>query len=208
MTRDIFKRVYATTDPSDVEALYDEWAGRYDDDVTANGYATPARCAAALATHLPDRGAPILDFACGTGLSGAALAAEGFTVIDGVDLSDAMLRAARARGLYRCLTKIAPDDPLPARPGDYVAIAAIGAVSPGAAPAHYLDMLLDCLAPGGLLLLSYNDHTLSDPNYTGRLERVLDSGVATERFREHGDHLVKLGSKSTVYVLEKRDVAG
>jgi predicted TPR repeat methyltransferase len=205
MSDDIFKRVYATTEPAAVEGLYDEWAGRYDADVTAKGYVTPARCAAALSAHLPDRAAPILDFACGTGLSGAALAAEGFTVIDGVDLSGAMLEAARRRGVYRSLIKVAPDADLPAAPGDHAAIAAVGAVSPGAAPAHYLDRLLDALAPGGLLLLSYNDHTLAEPAYTDRLTRALDRGAVRERFREHGDHLTGLGSKSTVYVLEKTD---
>jgi hypothetical protein len=33
---------------------------------------------------------------------------------------------------------------------------------------------------------------------------VIDTGKAVERFREHGDHLVKLGSKSTVYILERQ----
>jgi predicted TPR repeat methyltransferase len=204
MAHSFFDRVYKTTEQRAVEDLYDDWATRYDADVTGNGYATPGRTAAALAAHLPDRDAPILDFACGTGLSGAALAAAGYTTIDGVDLSEEMLKTARELGIYRHLVKVAPDAPPPAAPGDYAAIAAIGALSPGAAPASYFDTLLDCLAPGGLLALSYNDHTLAEPEYTGRLERALEQGRVAERFREHGDHLVELGSTSTVYILEKR----
>jgi len=203
MSTNFFDRVYGTTTQDAVEDLYEDWAETYDADLAEHGYRTPARCAAALAAHLADREAPILDFACGTGLSGAALAAEGFKVIDGVDLSEAMLTTARARNLYRHLAKAEPDAPPTAQPGDYAAIAAVGAVSPGAAPAHYLDALLDCLAPGGLLVLSFNDHTLDDPGYTSRLERALDRGIVRELFRDHGDHIVRLGSKSTVYVLEK-----
>ena len=204
MTSDFFDKVYRTTAQHAVETLYDEWAGTYDDDVTGNDYRTPGRVAAALAAHLPARDTPILDFACGTGLSGLALAQEGFSVIDGCDLSDPMLETARSLGIYRHLVKLAPDEAPEAAPGDYGAIAAIGALSPGAAPAHYLDILLARLAAGGLLALSYNDHTLAEPEYTSRLEQAIQTGTVAERFREHGDHLVKLGSKSTVYILEKQ----
>ena len=206
MGNDFFDKVYKTTEQNAVETLYDAWADSYDADVTGNDYRTPGRVAAALAAHLPERDTPILDFACGTGLSGKALAQAGFTVIDGCDLSEPMLRTARSLGVYRHLAKLAPDEAPDAAPGDYGAIAAIGAVSPGAAPASYLDILLDRLAPGGLLALSYNDHTLAEPEYTERLARAIDSGKVVERFREHGDHLVKLGSKSTVYILEKQAV--
>ena len=204
MTSDFFDKVYRTTAQDAVETLYDQWADSYDDDVTGNDYRTPGRVAAALAAHLPERDTPILDFACGTGLSGLALADQGFSVIDGCDLSDPMLETARALGIYRHLVKLAPDEAPQAAPGDYGAIAAIGALSPGAAPAYYLDILLARLAPGGLLALSYNDHTLAEPDYTSRLDQAIEAGVVAERLREHGDHLVKLGSKSTVYILEKQ----
>jgi predicted TPR repeat methyltransferase len=207
MTQSFFDKVYSTTAQDAVEDLYDDWAATYDDDVSGNDYRTPARCAAALAEHLPDRDAPILDFACGTGLSGAALAEAGFTAIDGVDLSEPMLEIARKRGIYRSLAKAEPGAPPDARPGDYAAIAAVGALSPGAAPPEYFETLLDCLAPGGLLVVSYNDHTLAEPAYTSRLEDAIARGAVRERFREHGDHIVKLGATSTVYVLEKAATA-
>ena len=119
--------------------------------MTENGYVTPKRCTRPLAANLPARDEPILDFACGTGLSGSA---------------------------------------------------AIGALSSGAAPAGYLDVLLARLAPGGLLAFSYNEHTLAMPKYVPHLERALERGVAPERFREAGAHIVKLGMRSTAYVLE------
>ena len=43
------------------------------------------------------------DLGCGTGRTGAWLAAHGVGEIDGVDLSPGMLAAARARGVYRSL---------------------------------------------------------------------------------------------------------
>ncbi|MEM6825925.1 MAG: methyltransferase domain-containing protein [Pseudomonadota bacterium] len=198
-----FERAYGTTDQDAVQDLYEDWAATYDDDVIENGYETPGRCAAALAEFLSPPDTPIFDFACGTGLSGAALASLGFSVIDGADISEAMLAIAAKRGIYRNLRHVAPEDPPGIAPGQYGAIAAMGALSPGAAPAHYFGWLLSGLAPGGLLVLSYNDHTLSDPSYTGALAEALKAGAVRQRFKEHGDHIVKLGSKSTIYVLEK-----
>lgn len=45
------------------------------------------------------------DLGCGTGRTGAWLAARGVGEIDGVDLSPRMLEAARARGVYRSLSE-------------------------------------------------------------------------------------------------------
>ena len=203
MSSKFFEKVYETTNQGEVQSLYDDWADTYDRDVVENGYVTPARCAAALASVLDDRSAPIFDFACGTGLSGAALAEQAFTTIDGVDLSQAMLEIASRRGVYRALKRVDVDEnPAPA-PGEYAAIAAIGALSPGAAPAGFLDRLIDGLAAGALLVFSYNDHTLTEAEYTDRLAHHLDSGRIRILFEEHGDHIVKLGSKSTVYVAER-----
>ncbi len=203
MGKKFFERAYRTTEQKEVEDLYEDWAATYDADVIENGYMTPARCASALASFLVERDAPILDFACGTGLSGMAVAEHGYTVIDGVDLSESMLETARKRGIYRALFKAEPDQAPDVAPGDYAAITAMGAISPGAASAVYFDMLLACLAPGGLFVFSYNEHTLADPDYTSRLDNALEKRIVRQCFHEHGDHIQKLGSKSSVYVLEK-----
>ena len=208
MSNEFFKRAYETTTQDGVKDLYDDWAVSYDSDLIQNGYVTPKRCAAALAMHLSPRDVPILDFACGTGLSGAALAAQGFTVIDGIDISAKMINAARNRGIYRNLNTVEPGEPPNFTEGSYAAIAAMGAISRGAAPPEYIDFLLSCLAPGGILVMSFNDHTFSDPDYMSRLQNALDRGIAHERFQEHGDHIIRLGSKSIVYVLERNHPAG
>ena len=70
-----------------MRALYDDWAAGYDADLEDSAYKTPGRVAEALSAALADKQAPVLDFACGTGLSGVALADAGFKVIDGADIS-------------------------------------------------------------------------------------------------------------------------
>jgi SAM-dependent methyltransferase len=78
---------------------YDRWAATYEDTVE------DAMDVALLERVGVDWGAvgSAADLGCGTGRTGAWLAARGVEEIDGVDLSPGMLEAARARGVYRSL---------------------------------------------------------------------------------------------------------
>jgi len=196
-------KVYGIKTAQDAQEVYDEWSSTYDDEVVENGYATPARCAAILAEHLNPPTLPILDFGCGTGLSGTALAALGFTTVDGIDLSAGMLETAKKRNVYRNLMHVPADAPIPVSPGDYAAIAAVGVITTGAAPAALLDTLLALLAPGGFIVFSFNDHALADPTYEARVKANLDAGVARQLSRTYGEHLPGIDMNSAVYLLEK-----
>ncbi|MDF1718454.1 MAG: methyltransferase domain-containing protein [Antarcticimicrobium sp.] len=194
-------KVYDARDAESTRRLYDDWAASYEDELTRNGYATPARCAAALAAHVPDLSAPILDFGCGTGLSGQALNAVGFTAIDGVDLSPDMLEVAREKDLYRRLDVIEAGAPLSR--GGYGAICAAGVIGAGAAPVSIFDTLMVALSPGGRLMFSFNDHALAEPEYEDKIDSYLGAGKAELLFREHGPHLPGIGLGATVYVIAK-----
>ncbi|MFB9150528.1 class I SAM-dependent DNA methyltransferase [Roseovarius ramblicola] len=203
MSKRFLDKAYALDTPEETRALYDRWAASYDDEIAANGYATPARVAHALAAQVGDRTAPVLDYGCGTGLSGEALHAAGFTVIDGMDPSPAMLDGAREKGVYRNLALLDLDDSAPLPQGAYPAITAAGVIGVGAAPADTLDMLLTALPPGGLLGFSFNDHALADPQYEGRLAPWLERGDARLLSREHGPHLPGAGIGAMVYVVAR-----
>lgn len=203
MSKTYLNKVYEARDAEGTRKLYDDWADSYDAEVAGEGYATPGRCAAALAQHIDDPTLPILDFGCGTGLSGQALRQAGFTTIDGLDLSADMLEQARAKGIYRNLAQIEAGAPLSHAPGTYAAITAIGVIGAGAAPLSVFDTLMAGLGTGGRLVLSFNDHALADPQHEAKLAHYTDSGQAKLLFKEYGDHLPGIGVKSNVYVLAK-----
>ncbi len=100
-TKTFLDKTYKTSGDDAMQALYDDWADSYEAEVGENGYATPARLARALAQLSQDKSQPILDYGCGTGLSGQALAEEGFATIDGMDPSTGMLAQCRKRGCRR-----------------------------------------------------------------------------------------------------------
>ncbi len=192
-------KLWTERSPEETRELYTNWAATYDTDVAEAGYATPARLAEALASYVPDLTVPLLDFGCGTGLSGQALHAAGFTTLDGTDITVEMLAKAEDLGLYR---KIWTSEPGEAPPEGYATIAAIGVVSLGAAPASTLATLLDALAPGGHLGVSYNDATLADAAYMDALEAAQTR--ADLLHDAYGPHLPAKDMGSRVYVLRKR----
>jgi predicted TPR repeat methyltransferase len=84
-----------------VAAVFDDFAGRFDEVLEGLGYSSPQLLAAALARRV-DFGQgrhDVLDAGCGTGLCGPLLRSTA-RVLTGVDLSSQMLAKARARGVY------------------------------------------------------------------------------------------------------------
>ncbi len=191
----------------DTRALYSEWAASYDADITAMAYATPDRVAKALLSLSPDTAQPILDFGCGTGLSGLALHNHGFSCIDGTDITPEMLDQAHAKAtskgpVYRKLWQGKIGE-VGINPSDYNIIIATGVISMGAAPPEMLAVVIDALAPDGLLAFSYNDPTLADPAYMAALAEIIDSGKAEQVFREYGPHLNEKVTGSDVIILKR-----
>ena len=200
MGQDFLDKVYKVSGAEATRDLYDAWSDTYDAELSRNRYVTPQRCAEALRQFVTDPDEPVLDIGCGTGMSGLALLAAGFRTIDGLDLSPGMVRKARAKGIYRMVDTVGADDPLPT---GYKVITAIGMIGSGAAPITVLDRIVKALPPGGMTVFSFNDHTLENPAYQGRVDALLKEGMMVERFREYGDHLPGQSINSTVYVLEK-----
>lgn len=196
------KRVHGLSDVKTVIDHYDAWSDTYDTEITENGYALPERIAEAAAQVMTDRTQQVLDFGCGTGLSGAALAAQGFATIDGMDVSADMMARAEPKAIYRALTLADPNTAPPIAKGAYPLIVACGVIGSGAAPLDVLDTLASCLNTGGKLAFSFNDKTLADPAYSDRVRAHTQNGFDLI-FEKRGTHLPGIDMKSTVYIVEK-----
>jgi predicted TPR repeat methyltransferase len=101
--------------------IYAEWSATYDADLTAAGYESPRRVAEAIRQFsTPDT--TILDFGCGTGLSGQALQAVGFKHVDGVEISPEMLALAKQRDAYNSVWQCALGEITDVKRGQYQVI--------------------------------------------------------------------------------------
>jgi predicted TPR repeat methyltransferase len=188
---------------NDSRELYASWASTYDNEVQKNGYVTPERVAKALKDIVTNQSEVILDYGCGTGLSGSALQAVGFTNIDGLDVSQEMVSLAEKKSIYKKLTVFDPSTKIPVHADQYKIITAIGVIGAGAAPLEVFDNLFSLLPPSGLFAFSFNDHTLSDPNYEEKVNQCLSSGQAIILHKSYGNHLPKANLKSNIYILKK-----
>lgn len=188
---------------NDSRELYASWASTYDNEVQKNGYVTPERVAKALKDIVTNQSEVILDYGCGTGLSGFALQAVGFTNIDGLDVSQEMVSVAEKKSIYKKLTVFDPSTKIPVHADQYKIITAIGVIGAGAAPLEVFDNLFSLLPPNGLFAFSFNDHTLSDPNYEEKVNQCLSSGQAIILHKSYGNHLPKANLKSNIYILKK-----
>ncbi len=202
MTTTYLDKIYSA-DSADLRPFYAQWAQSYDQEVGENGYVTPLRIAEALARNVKDLSITILDYGCGTGVSGQAFQKAGFLTIDGVDISAEMLEVAAQKKIYRRLEVFAPESGPNVKLGAYQIIAAVGVIGAGAAPLAVLTKIMALLAPKGLFVFSFNDHTLEDPAYDGLVEDYVNQGQAVLHLKEYGDHLPKQKINSNIYILEK-----
>lgn len=149
----------AAVSPHYVEALFDEYAPRFDRALVEGlGYRTPQVIADHLdGLHPAAANEKILDLGCGTGLAAAALAHRA-QIIDGIDLSARMLDQARARGLYRRLTRGDILDALPDHDRDYDLIVAADVFVYCGALERLCAGTADHLKPNGLFAFSVQAH--------------------------------------------------
>ena len=170
-------------------AHYQRWAATYDQEVGVdNGYAQPARCAAAL-DEATDRPGSVLDVGCGTGLSGIALRDVGFTDLDGCDFSPPMLERAAETGVYRRLFEADLNAGLGIQDGTYDHAVAVGVFSFAHIRPDALRSVIRAVRPGGTVVVGLNDHFWDVGTFPAELDAIEADGLASVVSREHGEHL-------------------
>lgn len=177
--RKFLERIYALEDDGDVRSFYDDAADDYDDILLSEiGYVSPDICAHAVAPHLPDRRSPLIDLGCGTGLAGEALAALGFTHIDGIDFSSEMLAVAGNKGCYSNLALADLNAALSIPDSRYAASISVGVfgqhVLPGA-----LEEAVRIVEPGGIVCFSVNERAFESYGFRDKVEALQAAGRVT-----------------------------
>lgn len=132
---------------------YRDWAERYDRDFAGNmAYRSPD-AVAELYAALGGQG-PVLDVGAGTGLVAEALARRGIGPVDGIDISEEMLKVAAAKGVYRQAIRADLTRPLALPDGAYAGCVSAGTFTQGHVGPAALGELLRITAPGGFFVLT------------------------------------------------------
>lgn len=165
---------YALTTPEDNLALYKTWARTYDADfVEASGFRFPRLVAEAI-VHAGVDG-PVLDVGCGTGAVAEHMPED--IVIDGLDLSPAMLAVARGKGRYRRLIEANLKEPLPLPDASYSGMVSSGTFTHGHVGGEALTELVRVLAPGALAAVSIRDEIWDSMGFGAALTDLADRAL-------------------------------
>lgn len=167
------------TDTGAVKSYYDEMADSYDDRLAAWHYRAPEDACDLLTPHLAAH-ARVLDVGCGTGLLGHALMRRRAFRVDGIDISDASLRHAEARGCYaRLIRHDLQALPLPVQNDTYDAAAAVGVMSYIADASALMRDLCRAVRSGGLITFTQRTDFWQERDFAGMIAQLEGEGVWT-----------------------------
>jgi len=160
------EQAYAVETPDDNIRLYADWAETYDSDfVAANGYVSHLRVAEQLIGHLSEMNGALLDVGCGTGIVGLVLRSNGFSVVDGLDISTQMLAEAGRKktddgeDVYRNLIQADLTQQVSIGSDSYAGLVSAGTFTHGHLGPESLDELWRIAAPGAICSIGINaDH--------------------------------------------------
>ncbi|MDX1690191.1 MAG: class I SAM-dependent methyltransferase [Acidimicrobiia bacterium] len=172
-----------TTDSAAVARDYDAFAetGAYDETFDEWGYVGPETAAAILKNFVP-RDSRILDAACGSGLTGTALANLGYESIEGIDISARLLELAGETGAYTTLSRVDMQQfPLPFDDDEFDAVNFIGALT-YFETTEILRELSRIVRPGGFVVFSQRDDIMRTRDYGAKLDELESHGVWKRRF--------------------------
>lgn len=203
MAKQFLNNAYNLASAGATKDLYRDWAATYDEEIAANGYASPVRTAEALVQCGAALDKPLLDIGCGSGVSGLFLRDAGFTELHGSDFSPEMLALAQDKGLYASLHQADLRDPFEFVTEPFTTIAAIGVLAPGHAGPEVLETVVNLLSVGGMFGFSMNDHTLENPGYLAEIARMVQEKCIRVRWQDYGDHLPGIELNSMIMVLER-----
>jgi len=156
MGKDLLENAYRLQSPDDNIAYYDKLANSYDNDFAEGlGYALPQATARRYRELSTSDDSPVADVGCGTGLLADALELPDL-IIDGLDISEAMLAIAKNKRRYRQLYAVDLTQSVDSVMNNYGAVLSSGTFTHGHLGPDALVRLLAIAKRSALFILSIN----------------------------------------------------
>ena len=176
----LLEQAYLLETPVDNKKYYDKLADTYDQDFARElGYVLPNLVADTYRSLFKSVDTPIVDIGCGTGLLGKALDSTDL-VIDGIDISDAMLAHSRATGVYRDLLNIDLTAGIANYRNKYGAVLSSGTFTHGHLGSEALVDLLDIAKPDGLFVIAINQAHYKSKGFSTVVQMMVDNQLIVE----------------------------
>lgn len=192
--KQLLENAYELETPDDNRTYYDELARSYDEDF-ANGlqYRLPTHVYDVFSALANPEDSPILDVGCGTGLLGGLLSASE-CVVDGADISPAMLRVCKEKGVYRQLFEVDLTESLANISNGYGAVLSSGTFTHGHLGTEPFVALLDVANPNALFVITINKVHFEQMGFSATVDGLIESNrikslkVSTVNIYANSDH--------------------
>ncbi len=170
----LLEQAYLLETPVDNIKYYDKLADSYDKDFAQGlGYVLPDAVARTFFSRVKTVDTPIVDIGCGTGLLGKALDSTDL-IIDGIDISDAMLAHSRETGIYRDLLNIDLTGNMAKYRNKYGAVLSSGTFTHGHLGPDALVKLLDIAKQHGLFVIAINQAHFESKGFDRVVQKMID----------------------------------
>ncbi|NEP29618.1 class I SAM-dependent methyltransferase [Moorena sp. SIO3I6] len=170
------KEIYSSNNCQELTDYYKKWAKDYDQDlVNECNYVAPQKVVEVL-SPLVSEDARILDAGAGTGLVGEILYQNGYSNLEGMDISSEMLEQARKKNVYTALYQKVMGEPLDFPSDSFDAIISVGVFTYGHAPSSSFDELLRITKPGGYIIFTLRLDFYQNSDFKQKLTALEELG--------------------------------
>ena len=163
--------IYKLKTTEDVMKYYDVWGDKYDRDMVEWNYTGPQETVKIFKKYSKNKDIKILDAGCGTGLVGIELRKNGYTNIDGADLSKKLLDLIPS-DLYKKLEQIDLNKTLDKKSNIYDAVLCVGTFTFGHVKPQALDELIRVIKNKGLICLTVNEGIYEEYGFDKKIKNL------------------------------------
>ncbi|KAK1671706.1 S-adenosyl-L-methionine-dependent methyltransferase [Colletotrichum godetiae] len=201
------ERALNVTSTAEAQILYDDWAENYDRDLLGadQNYVAPVIASQYVVKYVGLSAiakSRVLDAGCGTGLVGANLAKLGATQIDGIDLSQGMLKVAERSGVYQSLSTTDLSKPLSQASNYYDAVVCVGTMTEGHVGPEAFDEFVRIVRPGGFIVATVYEAVWEKNGYKEKIASLDKSGKVKLLSDQLEDYRRGKGARAIMVVLQ------
>jgi len=165
--------IYKLKTKEEVMKYYDEWSkkNKYDKDMVDWNCTGPKETVDVLKKHALNKDVKILDAGCGTGLVGIELKKNGYTNIDGADLSQKLLNLV-PKGYYNWLKQIDLNKQLKIKNNIYDVVMCVGTFTFGHVKPPALDEFVRITKNKGLICFTINEGIYEEYGFDKKIKEL------------------------------------
>lgn len=165
--------VFAATSNEELADNYDKWAAAYEVDL--GDIAGPREAVEQIVKYVPPS-ARILDAGCGTGVIGQLLGEQGFSRVEGLDISAGMIQEAEKKRCYTAFHQQILGDQLSFENDSFDAVVIVGVFVRAHARSNSFAELIRITKPGGHIIFTLRPEFYANTDFKTTMDALETAG--------------------------------